>query len=67
MSKRNIWKEHFPIHFFFFLVALIGFWKSQALWGFIILGVSIAFTAGAFFLERRLSLKGGKETDRTDI
>ena len=53
MKEKSIWTEQRPIHLLFFVVAIIGYVKSETLWGFAIFGMSLAITAVFSYLANR--------------
>ncbi|NHZ91027.1 hypothetical protein F2P45_18675 [Massilia sp. CCM 8733] len=53
LKPKSIWKAHFLFHFVFFLLALIGLWKTHTLWGFVLLAASVGMTAIlAWFVDK---------------
>lgn len=61
--SKSIWKEHLPIHLFFLVIALVGFWKVGTLWGFVILGVSLGGTGIVFVLEKKIIASRNRTND----
>ncbi|ATQ78146.1 hypothetical protein CR152_29260 [Massilia violaceinigra] len=61
VRSKNIWKAHFIFNFVFFLLALIGLWKTHTLWGFVLPAASVGMTAIlAWFVDKQ---EAGKKDD----
>lgn len=61
VKSKTIWKALFPFNCFWFLLALIGLWRTHTLWGFVLLADSVAMTAiVAWFVDKR---EAGKRDD----
>ncbi|NHZ98511.1 hypothetical protein [Massilia sp. CCM 8734] len=66
VSPKSMWKAHFPFHSIFFLLALIGLWKTHTLWGFVLLAESVGMTAIlAWFADKKRRAK--ETTDSTSL
>ena len=62
----NIWRTQFPMHLFFFAIAVIGFIKVGTLWGFAILGMSLLGTMVFSYIKNKCeSEKSSKDSSNS--
>ena len=66
MKGKDIWRKQFPIHVFFFIMAVIGLIKVGTLWGFVILGMSLLGTMVFSYIKNKCeSEKSSKDNSNS--